>query len=146
MAFQFPLATVLRFRGIIEEREERVLQGILYEIAEISQALRRIDVDINSSNASRVSDRFKPSSGSQIHNSYAAIWELKQHKVELSADRAKLETLRDKQIGIYEAARRDREMLTDMKKDKRGAYQLEFARQEQKTLDDNYLARRGRHW
>ena len=33
MAFQFPLATVLRVRGIIEECEEAKLQKILFDIS-----------------------------------------------------------------------------------------------------------------
>jgi hypothetical protein len=56
----------------------------------------------------------------------------------------KLEQLRQKQLKIYEAARRDREMLTDMRDVKRSAYESDVARTAQKTLDDNYIARRGR--
>jgi len=35
MAFQFSLATVLRVRGIVEEREEGILQKILSDISKI---------------------------------------------------------------------------------------------------------------
>jgi hypothetical protein len=35
-------------------------------------------------------------------------------------------------------------MLTDMREEKRTAYESDLARGEQKTLDDNYIARRGR--
>jgi flagellar export protein FliJ len=143
MAFQFSLATVLRVRGIIEEREERVLQRILYEISEVAQSLIRMDTEIGNSNASRLSDRFKPSSGRQVNVSYAAAKELTRNKIELGKHLAKLEELRDKQIGIYEAARRNREMITDMQEDKCRAYESDVARREQKTLDDNYIARRG---
>jgi len=145
MAFKFSLATVLRIREISEEREERVLQRTLHEIAEIVKAMARMDVEISNSNASRRSDRFKPLSGSQIRNSYAAMNEIKQSKVELGEDLAKLQEIREVQIQSYAAARRDREMLTDMQDDKRVAYESDVARQEQKVLDDNYIARRGRH-
>jgi len=145
MAFKFSLATVLRIREISEEREERVLQRTLHEIAEIVKAMARMDVEISNSNASRRSDRFKPLSGSQIRNSYAAMNEIKQSKVELGEDLVKLQEIREVQIQSYAAARRDREMLTDMQDDKRVAYESDVARQEQKVLDDNYIARRGRH-
>ena len=43
MAFKFPLATVLRVRGIIEEREEGVLQKILFDISQTFDGLERTD-------------------------------------------------------------------------------------------------------
>ena len=35
-------------------------------------------------------------------------------------------------------------MLTDMREKKRTAYDSDMSKREQKTLDDNYIARRGR--
>jgi len=35
-------------------------------------------------------------------------------------------------------------MLTDMREKKRTAYDAEMNKREQKTLDDNYISRRGR--
>jgi len=74
---------------------------------------------------------------------YEEIKELKETRIALLAQVEKLEQLRDKQIIVYESARRNREMLTDMRDEKHSAYNSEMARSEQKTLDDNYLARRG---
>ena len=34
MSFQFSLAAVLKVRGILEEKEERMLQQILFELAQ----------------------------------------------------------------------------------------------------------------
>ncbi len=144
MAFQFSLATVLRFREILEDREESMLQKILYEISQTLQAIARTDTKIAESNASRVAERFKPSTGQQFHVSYAQIKDLKQSREELATQLEKLEQLRERQLKVYGAARRNREMLTDMREDRRGAYKSEMARREQKTLDDNYIARRGR--
>ena len=144
MSFQFSLATVLRFRGILEDREESMLQKILYEISQTLQAIARTDTEIAGSNASRVAERFKPCIGLQLHVSYGQIKDLKQSRKELEAQLEKLEQLRESQLKVYEAARRNREMLTDMLEKKRGAYESEMARREQKTLDDNYIARRGR--
>jgi len=52
--------------------------------------------------------------------------------------------LRDRQIIVYEGARRSREMLTDMHDEQRSVFDSDTSRREQKTLDDNYIARRGR--
>lgn len=144
MAFEFSLATVLRVRGIIEEREEGILQKILSDISQTFDALERIDAQMAESNASRHADIFKPSSGLQLHASYGELTELKRRRKDLEGQIQTLELARDGQLIIYEAARRNREMLTDMREKKRSAYESDVNKREQKALDDNYIARRGR--
>jgi flagellar FliJ protein len=144
MAFEFPLATVLRVRGIAEEREERLLQKILFEISQAREALARTNVQILESEASRLAKSEKPSMGHQLHASYGEVIELKQNRKDLEEHLQKLDPLRAKQLIVYEAARRDREMLTDMRQEQRGEYDSDMARREQKLLDDNYIARRAR--
>ena len=73
MAFQFSLATVLRVRGIIEEREEGILQKILFDISKIFDDLERTDAQLAESNASRDADVFKPFIGLQVHASYGQV-------------------------------------------------------------------------
>jgi flagellar FliJ protein len=144
MAFQFSLATVLRVRGVLEEREERMLQKILFEISQTLEAIARTDAEIAGSDASRRTDVFKPFIGRNFHASYGEVKELRQSRKDLELQIEKLEQLRDRQLIVYEGARRNREMLTDMREAKRGAYESDVARREQKTLDDNFIARRGR--
>lgn len=144
MAFQFSLATVLRVRGIIEEREEGKLQKILFDISKVFDELERTDAQLAESDASRHADVFKDHIGLQVHASYGQMKELKQRRRELEGQIQTLEQARDEQLIVYEAARRDREMLTDMRQKKRTAYESDMSKREQKTLDDNYIARRGR--
>jgi flagellar export protein FliJ len=144
MAFQFSLATVLRVRGIIEDREEGILQKIISEISRILDDLERTDDQLTALDASRDADVFKPRIGIQVHASYGEVNELKQRRKDLEEQIQKLEQARDEQLIVYEAARRDREMLTDMCEKKRTAYDSDMSKREQKTLDDNYIARRGR--
>lgn len=144
MSFQFSLATVLRIRGILEEKEERLLQQILFELAQTREGLARIEAEIVETDAARSADIFKARIGRNIHASYGKIGELKQNRKDLGERIEKLEQLRDRQIVIYETARRNREMLTGMHEEQRSAYESGIARMEQKTIDDNYIARRGR--
>jgi flagellar FliJ protein len=144
MAFEFSLATVLRVRGIIEEREEGILQRILFDISTIYQDLERTDALLAESNASRHAEVFKPCIGLQIHASYGQVKELKQRRQNLARQAQKLEQARDAQIILYQAARRDREMITDMLEKKRTAHDKGVNLREQKALDDNYNARRSR--
>jgi flagellar export protein FliJ len=144
MAFQFSLATVLRVRGIIEEREEGILQKILFDISKIFDELERTDAQLAESDAARHIDVFKPYIGLQVHAAYGQVQELKQRRKNLEGQIQKLEQTRDAQLIVYEAARRDREMLTDMREKKRTAFDADVNKREQKALDDNYIARRGR--
>jgi len=144
MSFQFPLATVLRVRGVVEEKEERMLQQINAEIAQAREVLEHIATEIAELDVSRSTEVFKARVGHNIHASYGRMNELKQNRKMFEDQLAKLEGLRDRQIAIYESARRNREVLTNMHDEKRTAYESDLARIEQKTIDDNYIARRGR--
>jgi flagellar FliJ protein len=144
MGFQFSLATVLRVRGIIEEQEERMLQKILSEIVRTKEALELTDAEIAKSDASRCVDILKPFFGHTLHAIYGEMKELKENRKNIEEQVIKLEELRDRQIKIYENARGNREMLSDMRKEKRNEYESEIARLEQKTLDDIFISRRGR--
>jgi flagellar FliJ protein len=144
MAFAFSLATVLRFREILEDREERLLQKILFEMAQVRENLERTEAAIAGTDKSRREEILKPLIGHHFQASYEEAKALKQTREELIATIGKLEQLRDRQVSVYEAARRNREMLTDMREEKRGAYEADIERREQKILDDNFIARRGR--
>jgi flagellar FliJ protein len=143
MGFQFSLETVLRVRGIVEEREERMLQQITFEISQTKERLAQIDAEITGLDAARRADVLKPSIGHNIHASYGELKALKQSREDQRAKVEKLEQLRKRQVAVYEAAHRNREMLTDMHDEKRNAYESDMARREQKTIDDNFIARRG---
>lgn len=145
MAFHFSLATVLRVRGLVEEQEERMLQRILLEIARSNEALAVTDAAIENADVSRSADVFKPFLGHNLHASYGAVKELKENKKNIEEQIEKLEQLRDKQIRIYETARQNREMLSDMREQRRNEHESDIARLEQKTLDDIYTSRRGRN-
>ena len=144
MSFVFSLGSVLRVRGMLEEQEERLLQKILFEITQTLEAITRADGEIAGSNASRRADIHKPVIGHDVHASYSQVAHFKQTKAELETRIEKLQKLRDQQLLVYQAARRNREMLTDMCEEKRTAYNTEMSRSEQKVLDDNYIGRRGR--
>ena len=144
MGFHFSLDSVLRVRGMVEEQEERMLQRILFEIAQTLESIERINAELTGSDALRRAEVFKPVSGFNIHASYEHVLALKEKKKELEDKLEKLEQLRDRQLVVYTGARRNREMLTEMCEQKRGVYETDAARREQRNLDDNHTSRRGR--
>jgi flagellar FliJ protein len=144
MAFHFSLESVLRIRGIVEEQEERMLQRILFEIGQTVEGIKSINAELAGSDASREAEVFKPVAGFNIHVAYERMMKLKEKRKELEEKLEKLEQLRDRQLLVYAGARRNREMLTDMCEEKRGLYETDMARRDQKNLDDNHMSRRGR--
>lgn len=144
MAFDFPLHSVLKVRSLAEEREERLLQRILQEIAATRLAVEDTELRIAETNLARGTQQ--AAAATDLQARYAEVEQLRQQRAELQSHLAKLEQLRDAQMAKYSQARRDREMLSEMREEQRTAYDQQQARQEQSSLDDTFraLARRRR--
>jgi flagellar export protein FliJ len=142
MAFHFALDPVVRFRQSVEDREQAALEKIAGELAQLSEALESAKQKIQESEAARVADLCKPTIGLHVHASYGEVMHWKQRRKDLEGQLKQLEQARDMQLRVYEAARRDREILTNMHDKQRAAYESDRTRREQKTLDDQTLARR----
>lgn len=144
MAFEFSLATVLRVRDIVEQREERLLQRIQQQIAQTSQSLAETIADISRWNVRGATELLSLSRGRDFQASYAALQQLKLNREELLGQLDKLKQLREIQLTVYRASRCEREMLTDMRDKKRAVYDSGMTRRAQSTLDDNFVARQRR--
>ena len=75
------------------------------------------------------------------------LWEEESAEQRLKSSMGQLQVLEqqsDKQMKVYQGAHRNREMLTDMMKKQKGIYDREWLREEQKRLDDIFMARRHR--
>jgi flagellar export protein FliJ len=142
VAFKFTLQTVLRARIIIEEREERLLQKILVEIAQCTTKIARLDAEMELVNAARKNAVLQSSLGRTLHGQYGEMHELKRVRDLLVGQLDKFEELKDIQLQVYYAARQNRELLTEMRATKHEAYNADLAHREQSTLDDNFIARR----
>lgn len=142
MAFDFRLEAVLRVREGIEEREERALEKLQIEIAKTIQYIEEVERRQQHEAAERERGLAKPSMAANLHLIHQVQQELRETKKTLQRHLAKLRADREVQLKKYEAARRDREMLTDMRERQLEQYELESARQDQKVLDDVFLNRR----
>ena len=141
MAFRFPLGTVLRVRTIQEEREERMLQQILAEIAQTTKLQADVQAAIVRVSTTRATQVAKQMTGSALHNHYGELTSLRQTQADLQLHRDKLEVLREKQLAIYSTARQNREMLSGLDDAQRAEYDIDMAKREQKQLDDIFGAR-----
>ncbi len=144
MAFQFSLAAVLRVRESIEEREECALQSIQLDVARARHQIEELSTAIGSAQFAREKALQETISGGHLQ---ALLWE--EHAAEqrlrsMLGQLQMLEQTRDKQMQVYQAAHREREMLTDIRKGQKDIYEREWLREEQKRLDDIFMARRHR--
>lgn len=144
MAFQFSLATVLRVRESVEKREERALQTIQFEMARVMRELEELSAAMEHAHQAQEQALLQSLPAGHLHSfQWEAQAALEKQKA-LHHQLRNLEQERDKQIDVYRAALRDREMLTDMLEKQRAAYDQEQLRTQQKTIDDIFTARRHR--
>jgi flagellar export protein FliJ len=144
MAFQFSLAAVLRVRESIEEREECTLQSIQLEVASTRHQIEELSARIGGAHRTREKALQQTISGGHLHT---LLWEEQAAEQRLRSMLGQLQVLeqaRDKQMKVYQAAHREREMLTDIRKRQKDIYEREWLREEQKRLDDIFMARRHR--
>ncbi len=144
MPFRFSLATVLRIRESLEKREERALQKIQLEMAHVLRQIEELNAEIAKSHEMREQKMTQPIPASHLH---MLLWQVQaagEKRVVLFQNLLVLEQQRDQQIKVYQQAHQNRETLTDMSNQQRDIYEQEQARDEQKSLDDIFMARRHR--
>jgi flagellar export protein FliJ len=144
MAFRFPLATVLRVRESIEQREERALQRIQRDMARVVRQIEELNAAIVKARDLQDHALLLAIPAGHLHT---MLWEAQaavEGKKALLISLQILDQEREKQMKVYQAAHRDLESLTNMLNEQRSVYQLEQARTQQKYLDDIFMARRHR--
>jgi flagellar export protein FliJ len=144
MRFQFSLATVLRLRESIEKREKLVLQGIQAEIANISQHIDDLTAFIAEARRAQEFAMRQPAPAGHLQT---VLWECQvaaEKRALLHKQLTSLEKRRMEQMKIYEIAHSDREVLVTMRERQRRIWVLDYARRQQKQLDDIFSMRRHR--
>jgi flagellar export protein FliJ len=144
MAFQFPLAVVLRVRESIERREERALQSIQLDVARALHQIEQLIAAIGGADRAREKALQQTISGGHLQSLLGEEQAAEQQLKSMLGQLQVLEQEREAQMKVYQAAHRDREMLTDMLKKQKDVYEREWLREEQKRLDDIFMARRHR--
>jgi flagellar export protein FliJ len=144
MAFQFSLAVVLRLRVSLEKREERALQSIQSDLSRTLQAIEEMSVAIGGAQQERETALRQAISGGRLHSLLREEQAAERGLRALLGEMQLLEQRREVQLKVYQAAHRDREMFSDMMEKQKGIYEREWLREEQKRLDDIFMARRHR--
>jgi flagellar export protein FliJ len=141
MGFVFPLATVLRMRESIEQREERALQHIHLEIARVERRIDDLNRHISDAHEARAQALRRVIAASHLHAMLQDTQTAEEHVLALRTSLAALREQRETQRAVYQAAHRDHETLLNLYDAQRKSYQQEQLRAEQRSLDDIFLAR-----
>lgn len=142
MAFRFSLATLLKLREIAEQREERLLGQIQGQIVQSRQSLADLAARREGLFRMREEALQQSTSAVDLLNSYEQVRVVERLEESSRAQLAKLETLRDQQMKIYQDAHRKAEVLTEMRGDQKELFYKELAKKEQGVMDDNFSSRR----
>jgi len=141
MTFRFRLDMVLRFRESVEQSEEAALYRIVREIAEVELELQQVAIMQDRLREQRERDLAQTLPAVHLVEVAERELELKKVAEGLRSRLWQLEAQRLKQLAVYQAAHQDREVLSQLREQQRHTYGLDQRRQEQKTLDDLFLAR-----
>jgi len=143
MPFRFKLDAVLRFRESVERTEKAILRRLVGEIADVELEIKQVDLKQIQLREQRERDLSQTVPG--VHLTEIAEHEmlLRQVASDLRSQLAQLESKQIKQMAVYQAARQDRQVLSELRDRKQRAHVLDQRRQEQKTLDDLFLSRWG---
>lgn len=141
MAFRFSLATVLRFRESVEKREELLLQKVLLGIARAHREIEQLNIAIAAAQDARNEAMQNPLPASHLLDVLNDIQAAVGRRNHLLDSLQTLDRQRVLQTQRYQAAHRERQMLSDIKTKQRDTYDQLQARTEQKFLDDIFIAR-----
>jgi flagellar biosynthesis chaperone FliJ len=144
MAFRFPLATILRVKESIEQREERALQKIQLEMARVARQIEDLNDAMTKAQVARQLALARSMLGGELQSMLWQVQAVGEVKKSLLVTLHELEELRLRQMKVYQAAHRDHETLINLFNEQRALYEVELARFEQKYLDDIFMARRHR--
>lgn len=144
MAFQFSLATVLRVKEGIEQREERALQKIQLEMARVARQVEELDEAMARAREAREQALRQTMPGGELQS---MLWQAQaavETRQTLLIKLQELDGLRLQQMNVYQGAHRDHETMINIFHEQRDAYEVEQTRSQQKYLDDIFMARRHR--
>jgi flagellar export protein FliJ len=141
MPFRFRLDAVLRFRESVERTEEAALHRIVREIAEAQFELQQVDLKQADIREQRERELAQKLPAVQLLEIAEREQQLGQVADRLRSQLQQLDLQRVKQMAVYQSAHQDRQVLSELREQQQRSYGMDQRRQEQKMLDDMFLAR-----
>jgi len=142
MAFRFALAPILRLRQSIERQRTLELQKANLQVSRARETLGRLERYLSA--AAQCDSKGLSAGCTAAELQFAAVLRenLLHFREELEADIRNFELLRQKALGAYHQAYREREILETLYARQRRVYQQEQERRQQQEQDSDYLLQR----
>lgn len=142
MPFRFTLAPVLRLRQSIQHQRTLQLQEANLQVSRAEETLAKLDRFLSDSAQSEANGLAAGVSAAELQFGSVLREKLQHFRLELQADVRKCEVARQKALGEYHQAYRERELLATLRDRQLEEYQQEKAHREQQELDSAYLLQR----
>lgn len=144
MAFRFALAAVLKYRESLEQREYLALERIQQEIVQTETALQQCEERRSAATQRREDALRRCVTSVHLQAAYEEETALEEQGEKLRVQLRQLQVKRQNCLKAYELARRNRELLDELRMRQLDAYRRDQVKREQATLDDILLSRRRR--
>ena len=144
MPFQFPLATVLRYRESIEQREHFALEKLQTEIAGVTGRILQTEEECAKAAQNREATLAQGIRAVELKFEYEYHRALEEQLDALRSLLRELKTKWNHQLVCYQVAQRNRKTLEKLRDNQLETYSRERAKREQATIDDIFLSRRRR--
>ena len=141
MAFRFSLASVLRVRESIEKREEVALLSIQLEVARVRRRIDELTNEMAKAWQDREEALRRTIPANRLQTMQAEMNAAAEARQVLVDSLKTLKRQRDAQMKVYRSAHMGRQMITDLYKQQKSAYEQEQLRIEQKAIDSVFAAR-----
>jgi flagellar export protein FliJ len=141
MAYRFVLSPVLKLRETIEERGRQLLEQTQLEIARTIRLLQAIREQQLAEVATRERELATGTSGAHLQVVEGVWGQTRRAQAGLEKSLSELQLRREQQLANYQAAKQEREVLSDLRDRQKEAYELLASRASQRTADDLFLAR-----
>jgi len=145
MPFRFALAPVLRLRQSIERQRTLALQAANLQVSRAQENLAQLDRFLSDSDQSDSAGLAAGRTAAELQFASVLRENMQRFREELRSDIRKLELERQKALGEYRQAYREREVLETIRTRQRRVYQQEQLRRQQQELDGAYLLQRWLH-
>jgi len=141
MPFRFPLHAVLRMRESLEKAELQKLRICAAEVTGVRAEIESLNAEITSAQRALSEQTVEGISGAELQWGTVTDELRKEKLTRLQAKLNDLELARRKQQQKYGEARRQREILSNLRDREYSAYQLEMSKREQQQIDELFLIR-----
>ena len=142
MPFRFPLQTVLHLYQGLERQQELRLRTANQQVSRVRHAIEQVLVRAEQTKLLHCRQLQTGITAAEMHFLMACDSALQLQHHELDRELARLQAFRDRQLQIFEQARRDRETFESLRDRQHREYDRDADRRAQREIDDLALLRR----